>query len=693
MNPTRNRALSSARALLVLGFSLALAACGGGGGGDADPSMPTSGNPSGNTTTAILTGTAATGGPISGSVTLKDSSPSTSTLTASSASDGSFSFDVTGLTAPFLLRIAYGDAASPSTLYSLAAGAGTTNITPLTSIATRAAAGGVDLDAFFRNSTGADIAGAGSRMSQAVSALQSVLSPLFQRFNVQGNLLSTPFTADHTGIDAVMDAITVDFKGVSVSLAAKSSGMLLFSAPPANPGAGNFDVANLDQMNAPVPAPGGSLYTLYCAGCHGALPDSTKKGITIARLQAAITSDAGGMQWLSQLSASEMQSIVTALASGSTTPPPASASPDGAALYTSNCADCHGALATSAKLGASSVRIQNAISGGVGAMGRLASLTAADIQAIAVALAAQGPVPPSTPTATLPDGSALYASTCAGCHGPLGSSTKQGVSIARLQGAISNNIGAMGTLSTLSVSEVQAIVTALTPGTPTPTPTPPPTTLDGTALYTSSCAGCHGPLASSTKAGATVTRIQNAIASNTAGMGVLSILSAGEVQAIATALSSVSPPPPPTTGTLDGPALYAQYCASCHGALATSTKGRASVSSIQAAIAANTGGMGSLAGLTSSDITLIAAELALISPTTVACGTCHAIPPPVGQHAEHSRFSCANCHGVGYGTTTVSAATHNNGVVNLATSIGWVASTKTCANGCHGTERWLESDD
>ena len=84
MNLMRNRALSSARALLVLGFSLALAACGG-GGGDAGPSVPASGNPSGNTTVAILTGTAATGGPISGTVTLKDASSSTRTLSASSA--------------------------------------------------------------------------------------------------------------------------------------------------------------------------------------------------------------------------------------------------------------------------------------------------------------------------------------------------------------------------------------------------------------------------------------------------------------------------------------------------------------------------------------------------------------------------------------------------------------------------------
>ncbi len=250
----------------------------------------------------------------------------------------------------------------------------------------------------------------------------------------------------------------------------------------------------------------------------------------------------------------------------------------------------------------------------------------------------------------------------------------------------------MGALSALSVTDVQAIVTALTPGTPTPTPTTPPAPLDGAALYAASCAGCHGPLASSAKAGATALRIRNGISSSTTGMAFLSILSASEVQAIATALASVAPAPPPPASAQDGPTLYAQYCASCHGALANSTKGRASASSIRAAIAADTGGMGSLSALQSGQISAIASALALTSPQTGACGSCHSIPPALGEHGEHSRFTCATCHGVGYGTNAVNPATHNNGVVDLVSSTGWVAATGSCSNSCHGRERWLGGD-
>ncbi|MEJ2699565.1 MAG: c-type cytochrome [Desulfuromonadales bacterium] len=60
-------------------------------------------------------------------------------------------------------------------------------------------------------------------------------------------------------------------------------------------------------------------------------------------------------------------------------------------------------------------------------------------------------------------------------------------------------------------------------------------TLDGVALYTNNCSGCHGPLASSEKTGRTATQIQDAI--NTVGaMKSLSSLTYAQIQAIADVL-------------------------------------------------------------------------------------------------------------------------------------------------------------
>jgi len=162
---------------------------------------------------------------------------------------------------------------------------------------------------------------------------------------------------------------------------------------------------------------------------------------------------------------------------------PNTSPPDGSTLYANNCAICHGPLASSSKLNRSASRIQGAIDANIGYMGYLKGLTPAEVQAIADALVSGTPPPTDGPT--------LYTNNCAGCHGPLASSSKLNRSASQIQGAIDVNIGNMGYLSDLTPAEVQAIADALV------STTPPPT--DGPTLYTNNCAGCHGPLATSSK--------------------------------------------------------------------------------------------------------------------------------------------------------------------------------------------------
>jgi mono/diheme cytochrome c family protein len=74
----------------------------------------------------------------------------------------------------------------------------------------------------------------------------------------------------------------------------------------------------------------------------------------------------------------------------SPTPPPASI--DGAALYTAKCQSCHGAIKPIFSRNArDATRIQVAIDGNKGGMGSLASLTTAEVQAIATAITAANP--------------------------------------------------------------------------------------------------------------------------------------------------------------------------------------------------------------------------------------------------------------------------------------------------------------
>jgi mono/diheme cytochrome c family protein len=210
---------------------------------------------------------------------------------------------------------------------------------------------------------------------------------------------------------------------------------------------------------------------------------------------------------------------------------------------------------------------------------------------------------------------------------------------------------------------------------------------DGPTLYASHCAACHGALASSSKGNATLTRMQSAINGNVGGMGSLSTLSTIQLQAIVSALAPVAPPAP--TVETNGPTLYANHCAACHGALASSTKGGATLTRMQNAIIGNVGGMGSLSALSTIQLQAIVSTLAPVAQVPApACGSCHGLPPDTGEHREHRSRSCGTCHGAGYSANSVNSVTHNNGLKELLASTGWNPTSRSCANSCHGKESW-----
>ncbi|WP_321885987.1 hypothetical protein [Paraburkholderia bannensis] len=139
----------------ALGASLcgALVACGGGGGNS--PSAD-SGTASVNTN-----GTAAIGSPIiGGSVELKCASGATASATT--GSDGSWSVSLTSTDYPCVARVSGGQAngaALASSLHSVAAAPGTTNITPLTDLMV-GVLGNQDPDAWFNAAKSGDLSGA-----------------------------------------------------------------------------------------------------------------------------------------------------------------------------------------------------------------------------------------------------------------------------------------------------------------------------------------------------------------------------------------------------------------------------------------------------------------------------------------------------------------------------------------------------
>ena len=314
---------------------------------------------------------------------------------------------------------------------------------------------------------------------------------------------------------------------------------------------------------------------------------------------------------------------------------------DGATLYATNCAGCHGAGAASTKVGATVTRINNGIATAP-AMSGLTTLSAAEIQAIADYLISLAPPPP--PPGGTPDGAALYATNCSGCHGTAASSTKIGADVTRINNGISN-VSTMNYLSTvLTSADVIAIADYLQ------SLAPPPPVTDGPTLYANYCASCHGAGAASTKVGATVARINSGI-STVASMNSLgTTLNATQIQAVSDYLVSLVPTPPP--GGLTGEQLYAANCAGCHGAGAASTKKGATVARINTGIAtvSTMNYLGTL--LTAADVQSISDYLISLGPASPPPA-----PPTVAHTDNQSGYlhapgknspytnGCASCHG------------------------------------------------
>jgi len=339
---------------------------------------------------------------------------------------------------------------------------------------------------------------------------------------------------------------------------------------------------------------GQTLYTSYCAACHGAnsnISNDSVTGITTA------LNNVGAMSNIS-LTADEIQAISDYLTGGSSgsgtggdTGSGSGGSGSGSSLplnhtnseegvlhgegnntpYSSGCTACHGAT----------------LQGGVGP----SCFACHGVEWNESAPSTGGSDTGSGTGGTL-DGQALYTANCSACHGATGSNIN-GTSTSAISTAL-NNISAMGSLS-LTSDEIQAISDYLTgstsggSGTGTGSGTGSGTggTLDGQALYTANCSACHGATGSNIN-GTSTSAISTAIA-NVGAMGSIN-LSADEIQAISDYLTgntggstggdtgsgtgggTTNGPPASHTNSEDGilhaPGNnypYTNGCTACHG--------------------------------------------------------------------------------------------------------------------------------
>ncbi|WP_428738039.1 hypothetical protein [Sulfurimonas sp.] len=178
-------------------FSILMTACGGGGSSDSSGTQ---------TSTSYLTGTAAAGLPIIGTVYLKDVNGNTAS--GSIAADGTYNIDVDGLTPPIRLK-AEGKVAGKNVKYYSYASAddinGTINITPFTDLIIANVAQTLAED-FFDGAEGSLDA---TELQVQKAELQTKLQNVFTELGVDSSidLLTTSFSTDHSGLDGALDIL------------------------------------------------------------------------------------------------------------------------------------------------------------------------------------------------------------------------------------------------------------------------------------------------------------------------------------------------------------------------------------------------------------------------------------------------------------------------------------------------------
>jgi len=186
--------------LCLLFLSSILVACGGGGGGATGTVTPTG--------VATVSGSALAGAPIAGIVYLRDANGVT--LNSAIGEDGSFTFNVTGLTPPFFLRaqgIVGGRSVDET---SVATGSGRANISPLTTIITARALGVSDPAAAYNNPGSFSATATQANLNTAVGDMRTMLQTLLTNFNAAtANPLTDAVLPNQTGIDRMLDNIRV----------------------------------------------------------------------------------------------------------------------------------------------------------------------------------------------------------------------------------------------------------------------------------------------------------------------------------------------------------------------------------------------------------------------------------------------------------------------------------------------------
>jgi hypothetical protein len=156
-------------------------------------------------------------------------------LTKTINEDGSFSFDVSGLTPPFLLKATGTVGSTAYTLHSFANGAGTANVNPFANLVVAMASGGLDPATIYAAPSAGIMQTITGKLSATITDVQTKLQILLALYDAAKiDPVASNFTANHTGLDEVLDMVSVDLSTGVITIRNKTTNAVIFTTQVSN---------------------------------------------------------------------------------------------------------------------------------------------------------------------------------------------------------------------------------------------------------------------------------------------------------------------------------------------------------------------------------------------------------------------------------------------------------------------------
>jgi len=433
----------------ILFFAITLSLMVSGCGTSDSPKASSAANASKSTVFGIATLDSTT----VGTVSIKDSSVPTQEKTATVSSNGEYTADVSGLTAPFMIKASGTDQTGENqVLYSVSTSGGCANINELSDTAVAAAAEDqeADQDMLYVRSNSVGNLRTADKFVEVVNSLRTVLAPLFALYQISGDPITDEANEETSGLRSLLRDVKFKVTNGNVVVTNRETGGIIYSGQLKDLASGTFYPENM-----PAGLVGATTCT-YTYSDWGACQSNSTQTRTMLTSSPA---DCTGTPVLSQTCTYVPPTPSTCTYNYSSWGVCQSDSTQTRTVLQSTPVGCTGTPVLLQRC-TYVPPVTTCTSFTYSAWGTCQSnstQTRTLLTSSPAGCTGGSPVLSQSCTYVPPiDGAALYTQYCSGCHG----NSKKGSSVSAIQNAIATNRGGMGSLSNLTLEQITAISTA-----------------------------------------------------------------------------------------------------------------------------------------------------------------------------------------------------------------------------------------